>query len=44
MPETSKKMMDALAWNNEVTDGKSRMGTGTKPVSAVEEVYWQQAN
>lgn len=36
-----QKMMDTLAWNKEITDGKSRMDTGTERLSAVEEVCWK---
>lgn len=33
--------MDALEWNKEITDGKSRMDTGTEMLSAAEEVCWK---
>lgn len=35
-----QKMMDTLAWNKDVTEGKPRVVTGTKMLSTVEEVYW----
>lgn len=36
-----QKMTDTLAWNKEITDGKSRMDTGTEMLSAVEDVCWK---
>lgn len=36
-----QKMMDTVAWNKEVPNGKFRMGTGTKMLST-EKIYWKK--
>lgn len=36
-----QKMMDTLAWNKEITDGKFSMDTDTEMLSAAEEICWK---